>query len=278
MKKLIYLLTLSFSTAVMAQVQTPQPSPAAKIEQTVGLTQVTVEYSRPAKRGREIMGVLVPYGEMWRTGANKNTVISFSDAVTFGDQTLAAGSYAIFTRPGEKQWEVFFYTATENWGTPADWDASKVAATLEVETKETGTIESFTIWISNLNNNGATLNIGWDTKRIAMPFGVPTVAKASASIKETLKNKPKHRDYYNAAVYFLQEGQDLKKAKEWIAKAIEGKDDAYWYFRQQSLILAGLNDTAGAIASAKKSLALAEKAGNPDYVRMNKASIAEWSK
>ena len=278
MKKLIYLLTLSFSTAVMAQVQTPQPSPAAKIEQTVGLTQVTVEYSRPAKRGREIMGALVPYGELWRTGANKNTVISFSDAVTFGDQTLAAGSYAIFTRPGEKLWEVFFYTATDNWGTPADWDASKVAATLEVETKETGTIESFTIWISNLNNNGATLNIGWDTKRIAMPFGVPTVAKASASIKETLKNKPENRDYYNAAVYFLQEGQDLKKAKEWIAKAIEGKDDAYWYFRQQSLILAGLNDTAGAIASAKKSLALAEKAGNPDYVRMNKASIAEWSK
>jgi len=278
MKKLIYLLTLSFSTAVLAQVQTPQPSPAAKLEQTVGLTEVTVEYSRPAKRGRDIMGALVPYGEVWRTGANKNTVISFSDAVTFGDQTLAAGSYAIFTRPGENQWEVFFYTATDNWGTPAEWDASKVAATVETDALTAKSMESFSIWISDLNNNGATLNIGWDTKRVALPFGVPTVAKATASIKEALKNTPGHLDYYSAAVYYLQEGQDLNKAKAWIAKAIEGKDDAYWYFRQQSLILAGLNDTAGAIASAKQSLALAEKAGNPDYVRMNKASIAEWSK
>ena len=278
MKKLIYLLTLSFSTTVLAQVQTPQPSPAAKLEQTVGLTEVTVEYSRPAKRGRDIMGALVPYGELWRTGANKNTVISFSDAVTFGDQTLAAGSYAIFTRPGENQWEVFFYTATDNWGTPAEWDASKVAATVETDALTAKSMESFSIWISDLNNNGATLNIGWDTKHVALPFAVPTVAKATASINEALNKDPKHRDYYSAAVYYLQEGQDLEKAKGWIAKAIEGKDDAYWYFRQQSLILAGLNDTAGAIASAKQSLALAEKAGNPDYVRMNKASIAEWSK
>lgn len=278
MKKLIYLLALSCSTVAMAQVQTPQPSPAAKLNQTVGLTEVSVEFSRPAKRGRDIMGALVPYGEVWRTGANKNTVISFSDAVTFGDQELAAGSYAIFTRPGEQQWEVFFYTATDNWGTPADWDAAKVAATVETAALKAESIESFSIWISDLHNNGATLNLGWDTTRVALPFGVPTVAKATASINEALRKEPKHRDYYSAAVYYLQEGQDLEKAKGWIAKAIEGKGDAYWYFRQQSLILAGLNDTAGAIASAKQSLALAEKAGNPDYVRMNKAAIAEWSK
>ena len=278
MKKIIYLLTLSFSIGAIAQVQTPQPSPAAQLNQTVGLTEISVEYSRPAKRGREIMGALVPFGEIWRTGANKNTVINFSDAVTFGDQELAAGSYAIYTRPGEKQWEVFFYTATDNWGTPADWDAEKVAATIEV-TPETGkNIESFSIWISNLHNNGATLNIGWADTQVSLAFGVPTVAKATASIKAALSNEPKHRDYYSAAVYYLQEGQDLSQAKDWIAKAIEGKDDAYWYFRQQSLILAGLNDTTAAIASAKQSLALAEKAGNMDYVRMNKASIAEWSK
>ena len=97
MKKLIYLLALSLSTTVLAQVQTPQPSPSSKLYQTVGLTEVTVEFSRPSVRGRDIMGTLVPYGELWRTGANKNTVISFSDAVTFGDQELAAGSYAIYT-------------------------------------------------------------------------------------------------------------------------------------------------------------------------------------
>ena len=191
---------------------------------------------------------------------------------------MAAGSYALYSRPGKDQWEVFFYSSTENWGTPDPWDASKVAATVEVEPTKGKDIETFSIWFSNLHNNGGTLNLGWADTRVALPFDVPTVAKATASIQEALKKDPKHRDYYSAAVYYLQEGQDLNQAKAWIEKAIEGKDDAYWYFRQYSLILEGLEDVDGAIAAAKQSLALAEKAGNPDYVRMNKAAIAEWSK
>ena len=113
---------------------------------------------------------------------------------------------------------------------------------------------------------------------VSVPFGVPTVAKATASIKEAMKNDPKDRDYYNAAVYYLQEGQDLNQAKEWIAKAVAANGEAYWYLRQQSLILAGLNDLDGAIAAAKSSLEFATKAGNTDYITLNEASIAEWSK
>lgn len=278
MKYFLSLFVLICTISLEAQVMTPQPSPAAKLIQIVGLTEVTIEYSRPSMKGRDIMGALVPYGELWRTGANRNTVITFGDAVTFGDQELAAGSYAIYTRPGKALWEVFFYTDTDNRGTPSEWDANKVAATVEVEPTNGNDIETFSFWISNLHNNGATLNMGWSDTRIALPFGVPTVAKASASIEKTLANDPKHRDYYSAAVYYLQEGQDLQQAKSWIAKAIEGKDDAYWYYRQQSLILAALNDTKGAISAAKQSLALAEKAGNQDYIRLNTNSIAEWSK
>ena len=277
MKKLIYLMALSLSTTLFAQVQTPQPSPSSKIYQTVGLTEVSVEFSRPSMRGRAIMGELVPFGEIWRTGANKNTVIAFSDAVTFGDQELAAGSYAIYTRPGKELWEVFFYSDIENWGTPSEWDAAKVAATVEVAPTSGSDIETFSIWFSNLHNNGGTLNMGWADARVALPLGVPTVAKATASIEKALKNDPQHRDYYSAALYYLQEGQDLNQARTWMEKAIEGKDDAYWYFRQYSLILEGLNEVDAAIATAEKSLALAEKAGNPDYVRMNKAAIEKWS-
>ena len=204
MKKLIYLLALCVSSAALAQVQTPQPSPSSKIHQTVGLTEVSVEFSRPAMRGRDIMGALVPYGAIWRTGANKNTVITFGDEVTFGDQELAAGSYALYTRPGKDQWEVFFYASTENWGTPDPWDASKVAATIEVAPTTGKDIESFSIWFSNLHNNGATLNLGWADTRVALPFGVPTVAKATASIQEALKKDPKHRDYYSAGQSALQ--------------------------------------------------------------------------
>jgi len=122
------------------------------------------------------------------------------------------------------------------------------------------------------------LNIGWSTTMVSVPFGVPTVAKATASIQEAMKNDPKDRDYYNAAVYYLQEGQDLNQAKEWIAKAVTANGEAYWYLRQQSLILAGLKDVDGAIAAAKSSLELATKAGNTDYITLNEASIAEWSK
>ena len=122
---------------------------------TVGLTGVTVKYSRPSKKGRDIFGALVPFGEIWRTGANQNTIISFSDAVTIADQEIAAGEYAIYTRPGKATWEVFFYKETTNWGTPGAWDAAKVAATVEVAAVDTDNIESFEIWISKLHNNGA---------------------------------------------------------------------------------------------------------------------------
>ena len=265
-------------TQAIAQVQTPQPSPAAQLMQTVGLTDVTVTYSRPSMRGRTIMGDLVSYGSVWRTGANKNTTISFSDAVTVGGQELAAGTYAIFTRPGEGMWEVFFYTDTDNWGAPAEWDASKIAATVEVTPQETSTVESFSIWFSDLTNNDGVLNIAWEKTKLPIKVDVPTVQKAMASIKKVLSNNPKDRDYYSSAVYYLQEGQDLPQAKKWINKAIAMNDEPYWYYRQQSLILAALNETQAAIEAAEKSLERAEKAGNWDYVKMNKASIAAWRK
>ncbi|MGC6422327.1 MAG: DUF2911 domain-containing protein [Flavobacteriaceae bacterium] len=278
MKKFIYLFALLTGTALVAQVQTPQPSPAANIQQTVGLTEVTLNYSRPSMRGREIVGNLVSFGSLWRTGANKNTTISFSDPVTVGGQGLAAGTYAIFTRPGESMWEVFFYTDSENWGVPSEWDAQKIAATVEVTPKETQPMESFSIWLSDLTNNDAVLNMAWETTKISLALEVPTVKKAMASIKKVLANNPKDRDYYSSAVYYLQEGQDLPQAKKWINKAISMNDEPYWYFRQQSLILAALNEKEAAVAAAKKSLERAEKAGNWDYVKMNKTSIAEWTK
>ena len=134
MKKFGFLSLFAFLTlAVNAQMQTPQPSPSSELEQMVGLTEVEVEYSRPSMRGRAIFGDLVPYDQLWRTGANKNTVVSFSDDVKIGGKDVEAGTYAIFTRPGEAVWEVIFYSDTENWGTPQNWDASKVAATVKVE-------------------------------------------------------------------------------------------------------------------------------------------------
>lgn len=277
--KHLKLIILLCSGLAVAQIQTPQPSPSTTLEQVVGLTEVKIEYSRPAMRGRTIMGDLVPYGSLWRTGANKNTTLSFSDPVTVGGQALAAGTYALFTRPGKSLWEVFFYTETENWGTPQEWQSKSVAAVIEVPTQSLAEpLESFTISINELTNTGANISLSWENTRVTLPLEVPTDEKTMASIKETMKGTPKAGDLYQAAVYYRESGRDLQTAKKWIGKAIEMDPGKYWIYRQQALILADLNEKEEAIKAAQSSLELAEKAGNQDYVRLNTKAIEEWSK
>jgi len=277
MKKSIVLFLLSIGLT-NAQIVAPQPSPLVKIEQTVGLTQVSIEYSRPSMRGRTVMGDLVPYGEIWRTGANRNTTLSFSDAITIGKQEIAAGTYALYSRPGISMWEVFFYNRTDNPGLPEKWDPKAIAATIEVPIRELDTpVETFSIALETLHNEGATLQLKWETTQIDIPFKVPTDAKTMASIEKTISGSPKPGDYYAAAVYYRETNRDLNTAKQWIAKAVEQDPGKYWMYRQQALILASLNELDAAVEAAKTSLELAEKAGNKDYVRLNTKSIEEWS-
>ena len=283
MKKIIVLLILFMvSYGIEAQVTTPQPSPSSKIEQKVGLTDVTVTYSRPSMRSRVIFGDLVPYDELWRTGANANTVITFSDDVKVGGKTLKKGSYAIFTKPGRQNWEVIFYTDTNNWGTPQQWDNSKVAASVSAKVMPVPfNVETFSIAFNNFTNNGAQLEFIWEKTYVAVPFEVPTREKAFASITKTMAG-PSANDYFSAALYHLQEKKDLEQAREWIAKAIDMSmktnpdTEPFWMMRQQSLIYAALGDNKNAIKAAKRSLAASEKAGNADYVKMNKDSLKEW--
>ena len=276
-KTAILFLAFCASISMKAQIVTPQASPSAKVTQVVGLTDVSLDYSRPAMRGRTIFGDLVPFNKLWRTGANKNSMITFSTDVKVGGKDLKAGSYAIFTTPGESVWEINFYSDTENWGTPQNWDASKVAAIVKANpSKVDEKVESFTIAISNITADGAHLEISWDNTKVAIPFEVPTDAAVTASISKVMAG-PNSDDYYAAAVYYLNSGKDINKAKEWIDKAITmSEKPAFWQLRQQSLIYAKAGDKKGAIAAAKKSLAGAEAAGNADYVKMNKDSLKEW--
>ena len=263
-----------------AQITTPQASPSAKVEQKVGLTDVTLEYSRPGVKGRTVFGNLVPFGKLWRTGANANTKITFSDDVKIAGQELKAGSYAIYTKPTATTWEVYFYNDTKNWGTPQKWDDTKVAATTTVKaTKLASNVESFTISIDNLKNDSAVINIAWDNTSVAVPFSVPTGEKTVASITKAMKG-PSAGDYFSAAKYYLDEGKSITEAKTWIDKAIYMTKDKprFWYLRQQSLIYAKSGSKKEAVSIAKESMMLAEKAGNADYVKMNKESIKEWSK
>jgi tetratricopeptide (TPR) repeat protein len=283
MKKLLitgaFLLALTFSEA---QIRTPQASPSAHIEQTVGLTDVKIEYSRPSARGRSVYGELVPFGRLWRTGANANTVISFSDDVIIGGKTLKAGKYALYTQPKADSWDVIFYTDTNNWGLPEKWDDKKEALRTTVKPEFLSrNVETLTIGVNNLDYDYGYLEIAWEKTMVAVKFEVPTKAMALKSIEEAMSG-PTGNEYFAAAQYYYQSNGDLNKALNWMNTAIEripkGQDVPFYYLRQKSLIQAKMGDKKGAIETAKLSLAASEKANNADYVKMNKDSIQEWSK
>ena len=278
-KLLVLLLTMTTVYTVNAQIVTPQPSPHSKIEQKVGLTDVTLEYSRPSMKGRTIFGDLVPYGQVWRLGANENTKITFSTDVTIGGTKLKSGSYAVYAIPNAKAWDIIFYTDTTNWGNPSKWDDSKVAAKVTSEIYPMPMdVETFTMTFDDLTSGSATLGILWEKVYVGVKIEVPTDDMVLASINDVMNATPTANDYYNAAVYYLQENKDIEQAKTWMDKAITmvGDKVPYYQLRQQSLIYAKAGDKKGAIAIAKKSLAAAETAGNGDYVKMNKDSLKEW--
>ncbi|SHJ70487.1 DUF2911 domain-containing protein [Pseudozobellia thermophila] len=277
-KSFLLAIALVLSTVVEAQIETPAPSPASRLEQKVGLTDVTIEYSRPSMRGRTILGGLVEYGKIWRTGANARTKITFSDDVKVDGQELKAGSYALYTKPGKESWEVFFYTEVEGGGTPKVWDDSKVAAKTTVDVYRLPVdIETFTITFDDLTSSSAVLGLMWERTYVGVPIEFPTDAKVSKSIETVMAGSPTANDYYAAAVYYFSEGKDIAQADKWMDKAMDMTEEpAFWQLRQQSLIKAKAGDKKAAIKAAKKSLAKAKEAGNDDYVKMNTESLKEW--
>ncbi|MEY2868832.1 MAG: hypothetical protein RIR01_1295, partial [Bacteroidota bacterium] len=248
-------------------------------KQVVGLTDVEIVYSRPSARGRSVLGNLVPFGQLWRTGANENSTISFSDDVVINGKTLKKGKYALFTVPNVQSWDIIFYTAIDNWGTPKDFDEAKVALKATVNDEAlTKPVETFTLAINNLTTNSATLDISWENSYVSLKFEVPTNKLAIASIDKTLAG-PTPEEYYTAAQYYYQSNGDIAKGRSYIDKAIElSKSVPFYYLRLKSLIQAKQGDKKGAIETAKWSMSASEAAGNKEYIEMNKASIEEWSR
>ncbi len=263
------------ATAMMAQVEVPAPSPLSKIEQKVGLTDVTVEYSRPGAKNRRVFGKLVPFGEMWRTGANASTKVTFSEDVQVEGQRLEKGTYALYTIPGEEEWEVIFYKDVSHWGVPSEYDETQEAVRATVMSEEIPwTIETFVIDIGSLRDATAIMTLGWESTLVPIKIEFKTGSMVEEKIAKVLAG-PTARDYYLSARYYFSNDKDLEQAKEWIEIANE-KDAKFWQLRLESLIHAKLDDIDEAIRTAKASMKMAEEAGNNNYVRMNKASIEEW--
>ena len=248
------------------------------VSQRVGLTDVTIEYSRPGVKGRTIFGDLVAFGKTWRTGANSNTKVTFSSDVTIDGQTLKAGSYGLYSVPNKDSWEVMFYTESDKNGVPGDWDDNKVAAKTTVNVQAFPiNVETLTISINDVTSTSAVLGILWEKTYVAVTFEVPTDEMVSETIDAVMAATPKAGDYYNAAIYYSQQDKDIKKANEWMEMAMSMTEKpAFWQLRQQSLIYAKMGNSEKAIAVAEKSLELSKEAGNEAYIKMNTESLSEW--
>ena len=282
MRAIIFTLLLFTVNLSFSQINTPRVSPASEVQQMVGLTEIEIEYSRPSMRGREVFGNLVPFGKVWRTGADNSTKISFDTDVIISGKTIQSGTYSIFSIPNKESWEIIFYSDVELWGVPRDWSENKIVFSSMFDVKKLkkrNTVETFTISFNDLTNNDVNMSISWENTLVDIKIEVPTRSMVESDINMVLSDNPKSSDYYAAAVFYRQENINLDKALEWMNKAIEmNESPRFWQYRQQSLIMAANDKYADAVDAAKKSLNLAIEADNQDYIKMNRESIAEWSK
>ncbi len=272
---LICLLNVVFMP-LFGQITTPAPSPLGKLEQKVGLGTINIEYSRPSKKDRIVFGDLVPYGKAWRTGANSPTKVTFSDDVEIEGVKVSKGTYALFTIPGENQWEVIFYSDATVTSLPESFDLTKEAAHVKVMPELIPyTVETFLIDVNELRNSSATLNLIWETTMVPIKLRFDTDSKVVKNIEKVMAG-PTSNDFYNAARYYFDTNKDLNQALAWIQKANQ-MDAQFWKLRVESLILAKLGRKEEAIAVAQKSKAMAIEAKNDEYVKFNDDSIKEWS-
>ena len=277
MNKLVLFLTLLMSGSIVAQITTPAPSPLCKIEQKVGLSTVSIEYSRPSVRNRKIFGDLVPYGKVWRTGANMSTKFTISDDITVEGKKLPKGSYSLYTVPGEEEWDIIFYNEVNISGVPKVMDQTKETARIKVKAELlTYTTETFLIDINSVNQDNASMNIMWENTIVPIHLQFDVDSRVMKNIDKVLAG-PSSDDYYQAARYYFDSGKDLTQAVGWIQKANQ-MDAKYWMLRVESMILAKLGRKSEAIEAAMKSKTMAAAEGNEEYVRMNEEAIKELSK
>lgn len=279
----VFGMTLFFAAAMMIplmaqeQIKTPQPSPLATITQQIGVMEVKVEYSRPGVKDREIFGGLVPYNELWRTGANATTKFTFSDEVLIEGILVPAGDYGLYTIPGEEEWTIIF-NKNLGWGTNR-YDEKDDAARFTVKpVKHSGNVETFTIGFSNIRDNWSYVDLSWENTIVQFKIEFDVDSKVMAQIEQVMANPERNLAnlYYNSADYYYKNDKDLKQSLAWVEKAIQMRNDAFWMVRLKSLIQAKMGDYKNAIKTAEQSKALAQKAGNQQYVKMNEDAIAEW--
>ncbi|GAB3657580.1 DUF2911 domain-containing protein [Echinicola sediminis] len=271
----IMLLMTFVSTSLIAQqIQMPQASPAASVSQKVGLTDVKVEYSRPSVKGRKIFGTLVPYGEVWRTGANASTKISFSDDVTLNGNKVPAGTYAFYVIPNKKEWTVILSDNLELWGSIGYNPEHDVVRFNVPAEKSKEFYETMEISFNDLTNSGASLNLNWEKSGIELDIETAVEPVVLSQIQEMVidQNSDNPGLLYQAASFYYSIDKDLDTAHGWIKKSVSA-DPKYWTMHLKAKIEDKLGLKEEAIKTAELSKEMAQEAKNMDYVGLNERLI-----
>ncbi|WP_394990129.1 DUF2911 domain-containing protein [Emticicia sp.] len=273
MKKIVLLFSIFVSMGAMAQgIKMPAPSPTQTIKQDFALSSIELNYSRPLAKGRKIFGDLVPFGKIWRTGANGATKVTFGEDVKVGGVAVKAGSYAIYSIPNANEWEIIINKGVNNGGLTG-YKTEEDVARFKVKTMALPfAIESFTMMIGDVLPASANIQILWENTAVSIPVEADINSKIMKSIDAAMNVD--NRPYFAAASYYFEVGKELPKALEWVNKAIDAQPKAYWMVHLKAKIQAKMGDKVAAKATALKGIELAKEGKNDDYVVLNEKLIA----
>lgn len=266
--------SLLVSSLSFAQLKTPAPSPTQTIKQDFALSSVELSYSRPGVKGRKVFGDLVPYGKVWRTGANGATTITFGDDVSFGGKNVPAGKYGLLTIPGANEWTIIITKQLDVTSPAAYKQENDVVRVNARPMNMPMPIETFTLGFGDVKPTSMMLYMLWDKTFLQVPVKADIDAKVMAQINEQMNNDNEKKPYFQAAMYYLEGGKDLNQALAWFDKAVEQNPDAFYMHYNRARCLNKLGKKQEALATAQKSMELSKKAKNDDYVALNKKLIA----
>jgi len=267
---------ITFVTTFSASSQSikmPPPSPPQTIKQDFGISSIELSYSRPGVKGRKVFGDLVPYGKVWRTGANSATTIDFGDNVNIGDTKIPAGKYGLLTIPDKDNW-IIIITKQDSVTNPVDYKQGSDVVRVNVKPMTMkDKMETFTMQFANVKPSTCELYIMWENTAVVLPISSDVETMVMKEIDEAM-NKD-NRPYFQAGLYYLNNGKDLNQAIAWFDKAIAKQPDGYWIYHQKANALAKLGKKDDAKATAQKSMDLAKEAKNDDYVRLNEKLLEQ---
>lgn len=265
------------TTSVNAQLKTPAPSPLQTLKQAFALSDITIEYSRPSAKGRVVYGDVVPFGKVWRTGANSSTKITFGEDVKVEGMDLKAGTYALYSVPNKDSWDLMFYKDLTLGGDVANYKKENEVLKITVKPSAlTEKVETFAINVAEMTANTAAIELVWEKTRVAFKVTAEIDSKIMKTIENTIIKD--NRPYFTAASYYYENDKDLKLAGEWVDKAIANNPKAYWVVLLKAKIQYKAKDLKGAAVTAEQAKTLAAADQDDAYVKQAEKIIADCKK